>query len=119
MLPPSPYRRPPPIYPFLQALHPCSEAFDDVTYMTHFVKLGLEVVYLAQDISKAGDLSVGGGNGGLGARGLVERGALGLRCELERDEQAIAEHEGTKGTERRSYESQKGTRLRLSLWTGL
>ena len=68
ILPPSPHGGSPSIYPSLQALYPCPEAFDDVTYMAHFVKLGLEVVDLAQDVSKAGDFSVGGGNGGLGAR---------------------------------------------------
>ena len=68
ILPPSPHRGSPSIYPSLQTLYPCPEAFDDVTYMAHFVKLGLEVVDLAQDVSKAGDFSVGGGNGGLGAR---------------------------------------------------
>lgn len=84
ILPPSPHRGPPPIYhhPSLQALHPCPEAFDDVTYVAHFVKLGLEIINLAQNVSKAGNFSVGGGNGGLSARGLVESGALGLRGEM-------------------------------------
>ena len=65
--------------------------------MAHFVKLGLEVVDLAQDISKAGDLTVSGGNRGLGTRALVEGRTLGLRGELGRYEQAIAEREATKG----------------------
>ena len=50
--------------------------------MAHFVEFGLEVVNLAQDVSKAGDFSVGGGNRRLGARGLVKGGTLGLRCKL-------------------------------------
>lgn len=70
--------------------------------MAHFIKLSLEVVNLPQDVSKAGDFSVGGGNGGLGAGRLVERGALSLRCELGQYEQAIGEHETTKGTRQRS-----------------
>lgn len=64
--------------------------------MAYFVKLGLEVINLAQDVSEAGDFSVGGGDGGVSARGLVESGALGLRCELGRYEQAIAEPEAAK-----------------------
>ncbi|CAD6594520.1 MAG: hypothetical protein ASARMPREDX12_009195 [Alectoria sarmentosa] len=98
-LPPSSHSGPPTIYPSLQALHPCPEAFDDITYMAYFVKLGLEVINLAQDVSEAGDFSVGRGDGGVSARGLVESGALGLRCELERYEQAIAEHEAAKRME--------------------
>ena len=81
-LPPSPHRSPPSIYPSLQTLHPCPEAFDNITYMAYFVKLGLQVINLAQDVSEAGDFSVGGGNGGLSARRLVNGRALGLRCKL-------------------------------------
>lgn len=86
MLPPTPHRGPPSIHPSihpsLQALYPCPEAFDDVTDMAHFVKFSLEVVNLAQDVSEAGDFSIGGSNRGLGAGRLVEGGALGLRCEV-------------------------------------
>lgn len=67
--------------------------------MAYFVKLGLEVINLAQDVSEAGDFSVGGDDGGVSARGLVESGPLGLRCELGRYEQAIAEHEAAKRME--------------------
>ena len=67
-LPPSPHRGPPPLYPSFQPLHPCPEAFDDITYMANFVEFRLEVINLAQDVAEAGDLSVGGSNGGLGTR---------------------------------------------------
>lgn len=67
--------------------------------MAHFVKLGLEVIDLAQDVSKTGDFSVGGGNGGLSAGGLMESGALGLRGELRRYEHAVAGHEAAKRVE--------------------
>lgn len=74
--------------------------------MAHLVKLRLEVVNLAQNVAKAADFNVGGGYGGLSARGLVDGGALGLRCELGRYEQAIAEHEAAKRLEQRDQESE-------------
>ena len=67
-LPPSPHRGPPPLYPSFQALYPCPETFDDITYMAYFVEFRLEVIDLAQDVAKAGDFGVGGSNRGLSAR---------------------------------------------------
>ena len=61
-LPSSPHRGPSSIYPSLQALHPSPEAFNNVTYMAYFVEFGLEVIDLAQDVSEAGDFSIGGGD---------------------------------------------------------
>ena len=67
-LPPSPHRGAPSLYPSFQPLHPCPEAFDDITYMAYFVEFRLEVIDLAQDVAEAGDFGVGGSNGGLSAR---------------------------------------------------
>lgn len=67
-LPPSPHRGAPPLNPSFQPLHPCPEAFNDITYMAYFVEFRLEVINLAQDVAEAGDFGVGGSNGGLGAR---------------------------------------------------
>ena len=74
--------------------------------MAHFVKLGLEIINLAQNVSKAGNFSVGGGNGGLSARGLVESGALGLRGELGRYDDD--EHQVAKGAEEQNHGGGQG-----------
>ncbi len=50
--------------------------------MPHFIEFDLELVDLADDFSEAGDFSVGVGDGGGGAGGLMGGGALGLGCEL-------------------------------------
>ncbi len=50
--------------------------------MPHFIEFDLELVDLADDFSEAGDFSVGVGDGGGGAGGLMRGGALGLGCEL-------------------------------------
>ena len=71
-----------PIHPPLQPFHPRPESLHYIPYVPHLVELGLQLVDLPQDISEAGDFSVGGGDGAGGTGGLVGDGALGLCCEL-------------------------------------
>ena len=113
-LSPSPHRGPPSFYPSFQALHPCPEAFDDITYVAYFVEFRLEVIDLAQDVAEAGDFGVGGSNRGLSARRLVDGGALSLRRKLARCEQAVTGHGVTGRAARRSWGEYRRTRLRLS-----
>lgn len=50
--------------------------------MADLVELDFKLVDLADDLSEAGDFTVGVGNRGGGAGGLVGGGSLGLGCEL-------------------------------------
>jgi hypothetical protein len=51
--------------------------------MAHLIELDLQLIDLAQDVSKTGDFGVGGGDSARGGAGGLSRGRdLRLGCEL-------------------------------------
>lgn len=66
----------------LQAIDTRPKALDNIPDMSDFVELGLELIDLSDDFPEASNLGVSGSHRSAGARGLVDGGGLGLRCEL-------------------------------------
>ena len=72
----------PSIYPPLQALNSGSETLYNISYVSDFIELGFQLIYLAEYFPESRDFSVGGGDGGGCAIGLGDGGRGGLGCEL-------------------------------------
>ena len=72
----------PSISPPLEPLNPSPETLYNISYVSDFIELGLQLIYLAEYFPESRDFSIGGGDGGGCAIGLGDGGSGGLGCEL-------------------------------------
>ena len=66
----------------LQAFNSSPETLHNITYVSDFIELGFQLIYLAEYFPEPRDFSIGGGDGGGCAIGLGDSGGGGLGCEL-------------------------------------
>ena len=70
------------INPPLEPLNSSPEILNNISYVSDFIELSFQLIYLAEYFPESRDFSVGGGDGGGCAIGLGDSRGGGLGCEL-------------------------------------